>query len=162
MLRNTRTKFIKVVGLLWGGAVLLIILIALLAPHFGRLADIVLQQTTYRDWMHLVLTSERKFFDRSTPFNTIKSYYSALYLGDADAMQRLTTGTFQQQVWARMREAQIPDNTMIYRSYLHTATSVPQQAVVAERFHLFWRQSLVFHLRLRDGAWRISRVQLVR
>jgi hypothetical protein len=162
MTRNTRAKFIKVAGLLWGSAILLMILIALLAPHVGRIADIVLHQTTYRDWEHLVLTSERKFFDSSTPFNTIKSYYSALYLGDADAMQRLTTGAFQHQIRARMREAQLPDSTMTYRSYLHAATFTPQQAVVAERFHLFWRQGLVFHLRRRDGVWRIGQVQLAR
>lgn len=162
MTRNTRPKFVKVAGLLWGSAMLLMILIALLAPHVGRIADGVLHQTAYRDWVHLVMKSERKFFDPSTPLNTIKSYYSALYLGDADAMQRLTTGVFQQQVRARMREAQLPDSAMTYRSYLHAATSATQQAVVAERFHLFWRQGLVFHLRYRDGVWRIGQVQLAR
>lgn len=162
MTRNTRAKFIKVVALLWGSAVLLMILVALLAPHFGRIADIVLHQTVYRDWVHLVLTGDRKFFDHSTPLRTIKSYYSALYLGDADAMQRLTTGAFQQQVRARMRGASLPASSITYRSYLHAATSTPQQAVVAERFHLFWQQGLVFHLRYRDGVWRIARVQLAR
>ena len=162
MTRNSRPKFIKVVGLLWGSAILLMILIALLAPHVGHIADMVLHQTAYRDWVRLRLGSERKFFDSSTPFNTVKSYYSALYLGDTNAMQRLTMGVFQQQVRARMREAQLPDRAMTYRSYLHTATYATQQAVVAERFHLFWRQGLVFHLRRRDGVWRINQVQLAR
>lgn len=162
MARNTRSKFIKVAGLIWGSAILLIVLIALLAPYFGRIADIVLHQTAYRDWVHLVLISERKFFDASTPFDTIKSYYSALYLGDDDAMQRLTSGAFQHQIRGRMRGAQLPDSTMTYRSYLHAAIAAPQQAVVAERFHLFWRRGLVFHLRRRDGVWRISQVQLAR
>lgn len=162
MTRNNPAKFLKVVGLLWGGAILLVILIALLPPHMGRMADVLLHHTAYRGWVHLRLTSERKFFDHSTPFNTIKSYYSALYLGDADVMQRLTTGAFQQQMRARMRDAQLSDGTITYRSYLHTELSKAQQAVVAERFHLFWRQGLVFDLRYRDGVWRIAQVQLAR
>jgi hypothetical protein len=160
MTQHSPAKFLKVVGLLWGGAILLVLLIAWLPPHIGRIADMVLHQTTYRDWVHLVLTSERKFFDYSTPFNTLKSYYSALYLADADAMRRLTTGAFQQQMRARMRNAQPPDNVITYRSYLRTSASAAQQAVVAERFHLFWRRGLIFHLHYRDGGWRIAQVQL--
>ena len=163
MTRNDPVKFLKIVALLWGAAILLVIVIALLPPRMGRIADLVLHQTAYRDWVHLILTSDQKFFDHSTPLNTIKSYYSALYLGDAEALRKLTTGAFQQQVQARMRNTPSAVSAITYRSYLHASTSATtQQAVVAERFHLFWRRGLFFHLRYRAGGWRIAQVQLAR
>jgi hypothetical protein len=158
---DTRAKFLKVLGLVWGGAILAVVLVALFATHAGRMADFVLHQTAHRDWSRLTLHVERRFFDLSTPLDTIKSYYSALYRGDADAMQQLTSGVMQQQMRPRMAEAQRATGPSVYRSYLRVAASAAQNAIVVEKFHLFWQQGLHFHLRQNGAAWHIDRVQLL-
>jgi hypothetical protein len=159
MTRDTRSRFLKVVGLIWGGAILAIIMVALLAPHVGRMADFVLHQTAYRDWSRLTLYVERGFFDLSTPRATIKSYYSALYREDAVAMQQLTSGVLQEQMRLRMSKSQPATGPSVYRSYLRTTKSEAQDVMVVEKFHLFWQQGLRFHLRQAGVAWRIDQVR---
>lgn len=157
----SRRKFLRVVGALWIIAVVAIIVGALLAPHMGRLVDFVLSQTLHRDWTRLALRVAQPYFDLSAPEHTIKSYYSALYRGDAAAMARLTTGAFHQQMQQRMAHAEPVAEQTTYRSYLHTERRDEQQAVLTEKFHLFWQRGLRFTLRQRAADWHIVAVELV-
>lgn len=161
MSTDTRSRFLKVAALVWGGAILAVVIVTLGAPQVGRMVDFVLHQTTYRDWSRLALRVERRFFDLSTPLDTIKSYYSALYRGDAAAMQQLTSGVMQKQMQPRMAKAQRVTGPSVYRSYLRVAPSAAQNVIVVEKFHLFWQQGLHFHLRQDGVAWHIDRVRLL-
>jgi hypothetical protein len=154
-------RFLRIAGLLWLGVLLAILLGALVAPHVGRIADVVLHYTAYRHWTLLTLRLEEPFVDLSTPAFTVKSYYSALYRRDAAAMQRLTAGAFRDQMLQRVThaEAALPDTT--YRSYLHTDMPAPQRAVVTEKFHLFWQRGLRFRLEQHGAEWRMVGVELV-
>ena len=158
---DTHARFLKVLALLWGGAILAIIMVALFAPHVGRMTDVVLHLTAYRDWSPLTLQVERRFLDLSTPLDTIKSYYSALYRGDAATMQQLTGGVLQQQMRSRMSTAQRVAGPSVYRSYLRAAKPAAQHVMVVEKFHLFWQQGLRFDLRQHGAAWRIDQVRLL-
>ncbi len=158
---DSRRRFLRLVGLLWLGAVGLILAIALLAPHLGRLADFTLHQTAHREWQRLSLQTAQPYLDLSTPQKTIKSYYSALYRGDAAAMDQLTHGAFQDLMRQRLRAAEPIPNMPVYRSYLHTERQTSTEAVVAEKFHLFWRRGLRFHLRRHQATWQIVGLDLL-
>ena len=159
--QDSRLKFLKVVGVLWGAAILIILLATLLAPCFGRMVDFILHQTTYRDWSRLTLHVQQPFFDLSAPLYTVKSYYSALYRGDAAAMERLTTDTFQEQMRLRVAHTQPVTDTALYRSYLRTEQAEPPDVAVVEKFHLFWKRGLRFRLRRNATDWRIAQVELL-
>jgi hypothetical protein len=159
---DSRRTFLRVMAILWGTAVLVTLIGALAAPYLGRMADFVLHQTVQRDWMRLTLRTARPFFDLSAPEHTIKSYYSALYRGDAAAMERLTAGPFREQMRRRMTHAEAALDNPTYRSYLRTEEHTPQHTAVVEKFHLFWQRGLRFHLRRNDADWHIVGVDLMR
>jgi hypothetical protein len=121
----------------------------------------VLHQTVHRHWIRLALQTEQPFLDLSAPVHTVKSYYSALYRGDATAMEQLTTGPFREQMRLRLAQAEKSSSSAPYRSYLHTETSVAQSAVVVEKFHLFWRRGLRFSLQRNAADWCISGVEIM-
>jgi hypothetical protein len=159
--QDSRRKFLRVVGTLWVAAVLATLVGALVAPYLGRMADFVLHQTVHRHWTRLALQIEQPFLDLSAPVHTVKSYYSALYHGDAAAMERLTTGPFREQMRLRLAHAEKTSNSPPYRSYLRTETSAAQSAVVVEKFHLFWQHGLRFSLQRNAADWCISGVELI-
>lgn len=154
-------RFLRIAGLLWLVAVLAIVIGALVAPHLGRLTDVLLYHTVHRDWQRLSLQTARPFFDLSTPQRTVKTYYSALYRGDADAMQRLTDEPFRTQIRQRMAHAEATSERPAYRSYVRLDESAPARAVVLEKFHLFWQRGLRFTLQRTAADWRIVGIDLV-
>jgi hypothetical protein len=159
--QDSRRKFLRVVGVLWVAAVLATLVGALVAPHLGRMADFVLHQTVHRHWTRLALQTEQPFVDLSTPVRTVKSYYSALYRGDATAMERLTTGPFREQMRLRLAHAERSSSSAPYRSYLRTETSAAQSAVVVEKFHLFWQRGLRFSLQRHVADWCINGIEIM-
>jgi hypothetical protein len=160
--RDSRQKFLRVVGFLWVAMVCVTLIGALIAPHLGRVADFVLHQTVHRDWTQLTLRTAQPFFDLSVPEHTIKSYYSALYRSDAASMERLTAGSFREQMQQRVAHAEAAPGNVVYRSYLRTERSETHDTVVVEKFHLFWQQGLRFSLQRNAAGWRVAGVDLVR
>jgi hypothetical protein len=154
-------KFLRIAGLLWLVVILAILIATLLAPHLGRLADVILHYTAHRHWTLLTLRPEEAFFDLSRPSHTVKSYYSALYRRDGAAMERLTAGPFRDQMRQRLRHAEDTPVYPSYRSYLHTELPTSHTATVTEKFHLFWQRGLQFHLEQSAAAWRIVDLMLV-
>jgi hypothetical protein len=154
-------KFLRIAGLLWLGVLLVILVGALVAPHVGRIADVVLHYTAHRRWTLLTLSTAQPFVDLSSPAQTVKSYYSALYRGDVATMDRLTIGAFRDQMRLRVVHAEPAPPHTLYRSYLNTEMQAPHLAVVTEKFHLFWQRGLHFHLERRGTEWQIVRVMLV-
>jgi hypothetical protein len=159
--QDSRRKFLRLVGILWVAAVLATLVGALIAPHLGRMADFVLHQTVHRHWTRLALQTEQPFLDLSAPAHTIKSYYSALYRGDATAMERLTAGPFRDQMRLRLAHAESSSSSPPYRSYLRTETSAAQSAAVVEKFHLFWQRGLRFSLQRNAADWCIIGVEMM-
>ena len=157
----SRQRFLRLVGILWLIAVVAIGIGTLAAPYAGRLADFVLHQTVSRDWVRLTLRTEQPFFDLSSPQSTLKSYYSALYRGDAAALQRLTAGAFRAQMQSRLSDTSVASTPSAYRSYLHTEMNHTAQAVVVEKFHLFWPRGLRFTLQHGRPGWQIVSVDLM-
>lgn len=153
------SKFLRWLVLGWLIAVGLTLAGAVLAPHAGRLLDFVLWQTAYRRWQPLRLDTQRPFFDLSRPELAVKSYYSALYRGDRAHMARLTTGALQAAMQHRL--AQAAPVAMRYRSYLYLEHLAEAEARVLEKFHLFWRRGLRFHLQREAGEWRLAEVTLL-
>jgi hypothetical protein len=152
---------LRIAGLLWLGALLVILVGALVAPHVGRIADAVLHYTAHRHWTLLTLSTAQTFVDLSSPPHTVKSYYSALYRGDVATMDRLTRGAFRDQMRLRVVHAEAAPPDTLYRSYLNTEMQAPHLAVVTEKFHLFWQRGLLFHLEHNGTEWQIVRVELV-
>jgi hypothetical protein len=159
---DSRRKFLRVAGCLWLAAVLVIVIGALTAPYIGRMVDFVLSQTTSREWVRLTLRTQQPFFDLSSPERTVKSYYSALYRSDAEAMHRLTAGPFRDQMQLRVTHAQSASDTPTYRSFLLTQSVQDTRAVVVEKFHLFWQRGLRFSMQRHNAHWRIDGVDLIR
>ncbi len=160
---DTRLKFIRVVGGVAAALVIAVVVGTYAAPHAGRLADIVLNHTWHRDWMRLTLPADEAFFDLSTPFLAVRSYYSALYRGDASRLTELTVGPFREELRLRLQHAEAPSGAdrLVYRSYLFTVMQGGGRAVVTEKFHLFWQRGLRLQLlRMRTG-WSITSVTLV-
>jgi hypothetical protein len=154
-------RFLRIAGMLWLVVILAILIGTLLAPHIGRLADVLLHYTAYRHWTLLTLRPEEAFFDLSVPVHTVKSYYSALYRRDAAAMERLTAGPFRDQMRQRLRHTEGTPVYPAYRSYLHTELPPSHSAAVTEKFHLFWQRGLQFQLAQHAAEWRIVGLMLV-
>ncbi len=157
--RGSSRRFLRIVGTLWLAAILMLLVGALLAPHLGRIVDFVLHQTTQRHWTRLTLHPEQLYVDLSAPIPTVTSYYSALYRGDAAAMDRLTLGAFRQQMRRRVASAEAMVDMPTYRSYLRLERSTDQDAIVLEKFHLFWQRGLRFRLQRRAATWRLVGVE---
>lgn len=159
--RVSHQRFLRIVGYLWLIAVLAILIGTLIAPYMGRMADFVLYQTVYRDWVRVTLRTQQPFFDLSSPQSTLKSYYSALYRGDVALMQRLTVEPFRAQVQPRLADTPVASKPSTYHSYLYTETDQAARAAVVEKFHLFWRRGLRFTLQHSHPGWQIVSVDLV-
>ncbi|MBM3225307.1 MAG: hypothetical protein FJZ47_16100, partial [Candidatus Tectomicrobia bacterium] len=52
---DTRVRFLRVLGTIWLVVMVLTLGGVALAPHAGQIADVVLQQTVYRQWTRLTL-----------------------------------------------------------------------------------------------------------
>jgi hypothetical protein len=153
-------KFLRFLGLFWVGVVGLALLGNALAPHLGRGTDVLLQYVWHRDWTVLTLAADQPFFDPSTPESTIKSYYSALYHGDAARLTHLTQGPFSEQMRRRLQAGEMAtgQQPVTYRSYIATRMHADGHAEVHEKFHLFWQYGLRFTLQRGPTAWHIVAV----
>ena len=157
---DTRLKFMRIVG---GVAAALVIVVAVgtyTAPHMGRLTDVVLNHTWHRNWTCLTLPADEAFFDLSTPFLAVRSYYSALYQGDATNLPELAVEPLREALRVRLQHAEAPSGAdrIIYRSYLLTVMQGGGRAVVTEKFHLFWQHGLRFQLQRTRAGWAIASV----
>ena len=154
----------RIVGGAAAALVIVVVVAAYTAPHVGRITDIVLNHTWHRDWKPLTLPADEPFFDLSTPFLAVRSYYSALYQADATNLPELAVEPFREQLRVRLQHAEAPSGAdrIVYRSYLFTVMQGGGRAAVTEKFHLFWQHGLRFQLvRTRDG-WSISELTLVK
>ena len=160
---DTRLKFIRVVGGVAAALIIVIVVATYAVPHMGRLADIVLNHTWHRDWTPLTLPADEAFFDLSTPFLAVRSYYSALYQGDATNLATLAVEPFRNDLSLRLQHAEAPSGAdrIVYRSYLFTVMQGGGRAVVTEKFHLFWQRGLRFQLRRTPAGWSIAGVILI-
>ena len=160
---DTRLKFMRVVGGVAAVLVIVVVVGTYTAPHVGRVTDVVLNHTWHRGWAPLTLPADEAFFDLSTPFMAVRSYYSALYQADATNLSALAVEPFRQQLRVRLQYVEAPSGAgrIVYRSYLYTVMQGGGRAVVTEKFHLFWQRGLRFQLvRTRDG-WSISELTMV-
>ncbi len=153
----------RIVGGVAAALVIALVVGTYAAPHVGRMADIVLNHTWHRDWTSLTLPADEAFFDLSTPFLAVRSYYSALYQGDVTHLSELAVAPFQEQLRLRLQHAETPASAhrIIYRSYLFTVLQGGGRAVVTEKFHLFWQRGLRFQLQRTHAGWSIAGVALV-
>jgi len=156
---DSRQKFLRIVVTLWVGAVLATLIGALVAPHLGRMADFVLHQTVHRGWTRLTLRPEQPFFDLSVPAHAVKSYYSALYQGNVASMERLTQGALRDQMRQRTAHATAAPAFTPYRSFVRAEMRGDHEAVVREKFHLFWKHGLRFLLRRDASDWQIVHIE---
>jgi hypothetical protein len=154
-------RFVRVVGAIWLVVVLALLLGALLAPHIGRLADLLLHHTSHREWIRMRLQTDEPFFNLSTPVQSIKSYYSALYRSDLARMEHVTEEPLRQHMRQRLRHGETATAGTTYHSYRYTEEYGADHAVVVEKFHLFWQRGLRFYLQRHVTAWRIVRVALL-
>ena len=157
-------KFIRVVAAVAAALFIVVVVATYTAPHVGRIADTVLNYTWHRDWTRLTLSANEAFFDLSTPVLTVRSYYSALYQGDAAHLGQLAVEPFREQFRVRLQHAETPPNAVriVYRSYLFTVMQGGGRAVVTEKFHLFWQHGLRFQLQRTADGWSISKLTMVR
>ena len=160
---DSRLKFMRIVGGVAAALVIVVVVGAYTAPHVGRVTDIVLNHTWHRDWTHLTLPADEEFFDLSTPFLAVRSYYSALYQADATNLSELAVEPFREQLRLRLQHAEAPSSAdrIIYRSYLFTVMQGGGRAMVTEKFHLFWQRGLRFQLLRTHHGWSIASVTLV-
>jgi hypothetical protein len=147
--------------MVWLGLIVVVILGTLLAPYMGRLIDFGLHQTSHRAWTVIRLHTNEPFFDLSTPLHSVRSYYSALYRGDAAHMERLSAGMFRDQMQQRLAHTADTAETTTYRSYAYIEDQDDARAVVVEKFHLFWGQGLRFYLERTSFDWRIVQLALL-
>lgn len=155
-------RFVRIAGMVWLGLIAVVILGTLLAPYVGRLIDFGLHQTTHRSWTAIRLPAGQVFFDLSTPILSVRSYYSALYRGDAAHMERLSDGAFRQLMQQRLaHHASTAAQPRLYRSYVYIEDQDEARAVVIEKFHLFWGQGLRFYLERTGFDWRIVQLALL-
>jgi hypothetical protein len=156
--RRELPKYVRVVGTIWLGLLIAVLIGVLLAPHVGRIIDTVLHQTSHRQWTAIQLQPDVPYFDRSMPIRTVKSYYSALYRVSANEMMALTDGALREQMQRRMQYREASDGLEIYRSSVRVTEKASTRAVVEEKFHLFWRQGLRFMMHYASDGWRIIAV----
>jgi len=158
---DTRLRFLRVLGTIWLVVVALTLAVALLAPYLGQMADFVLHQTVHRQWTRLTFDAERPFFDLSTPTRTVQSYYSALYQGSVTSIERLTQGALREQMRLRVAAAKTAPAFTPYRSFVRAEMRDNHEAVVFEKFHLFWKHSLRFLLQRDASDWQIVSIEPV-
>lgn len=156
---DARLRFLRVLGTIWLVIIALILGGAALAPYLGQIADFVLQQTVHRQWTRLALDAEQPFFDLSTPTRAVQSYYSALYHGNVTSMERLTRGAFREQMRLRVAATATAPAFTPYRSFVRTEMQGDHEAIVFEKFHLFWKHGLRFLLQREAGDWQIVGVE---
>ena len=157
-------KFIRVVAGVAAALIVVVVVATYTAPHVGRITDVVLNYTWHRSWTRLTLPTDEVFLDLSTPALAIRSYYSALYQGDATHLAQLALEPFREQLRLRLQHAEIPPGAdrIVYRSYLFTVMQGGGRAVVTEKFHLFWQHGLRFQLQRTREGWSISALTMVR
>ena len=158
---DTRLRFLRVLGTIWMVVVALTLAGAVLAPHLGQIADFALHQTVHRHWARLTLDAERPFFDLSTPTRAVQSYYSALYQGSVTSIERLTQGALREQMRLRVADARTAPAFTPYRSFVRAEMRDDHEAVVLEKFHLFWKHGLRFLLQRDAGDWQIVSIEPV-
>ena len=156
---DARLRFLRVLGTIWLVIMVLTLGGAALAPYLGQIADVVLQQTVHRHWTRFALDAEQPFFDLSTPTRAVQSYYSALYQGNVTSMERLTRGAFREQMRLRVAAAATAPAFTPYRSFVRTEMQGDREAIVFEKFHLFWKHGLRFLLQREAGDWQIVGVE---
>jgi len=158
---DTRLRFLRVLGTVWVVAVTLTLGGMVLAPHLGQIADFVLHQTIHRHWTRLTFDAERPFFDLSTPTRAVQSYYTALYQGNVTSMERLTQGALREQMRLRLASTASAPAFTPYRSFVWAERRGDHEAVVLEKFHLFWKHGLRFLLQRDAGDWQIVGIEPV-
>ena len=158
---DTRLRFLRVLGTIWIVVVALTLAGAVLAPHLGQIADFALHQTVHRHWTRLTLDAERPFFDLSTPTRAVQSYYSALYQGSVTSIERLTQGALREHMRLRVADARTAPAFTPYRSFVRAEMRDDHEAVVLEKFHLFWKHGLRFLLQRDAGDWQIVSIEPV-
>ena len=158
---DTRLRFLRVLGTIWLVVVALTLAGAVLAPHLGQIADFALHQTVHRHWARLTLDAERPFFDLSTPTRAVQSYYSALYQGSVTSIERLTQGALREHMRLRVEDARTAPGFTPYRSFVRAEMRDDHEAVVLEKFHLFWKHGLRFLLQRDAGDWQIVSIEPV-
>jgi len=156
---DARLKFLRVLGTIWLAIIALTLGGAALAPYLGQIADLVLQQTVHRHWTRLTLDAEQPFFDLSTPARAVQSYYSALYQGNVTSLERLTRGAFREQMRLRGASTATAPAFTPYRSFVCTELQGDREAIVLEKFHLFWKHGLRFLLQREATDWQIVGVE---
>jgi hypothetical protein len=154
-------RFVRIASMVWLGLIIIVLLGTLLAPYMGRLIDFGLHHTSHRAWTAMRLSAGEMFFDLSTPILSVRSYYSALYRGDAVHMERLSDGVFRQLMQQRLAHRASTFQPTLYRSYTYLEDQDDARAVVIEKFHLFWGQGLRFYLERTDFDWRIVQLALL-
>jgi hypothetical protein len=156
---DARLRFLRVLGTIWLVIMALTLGGAALAPYLGQIADFVLQQTVHRHWTRFALDAEQPFFDLSTPTRAVQSYYGALYQGNVTSMERLTRGAFREQIRLRVAATATASAFTPYRSFVRTEMQGDREAIVFEKFHLFWKHGLRFLLQREAGDWQIVGVE---
>jgi hypothetical protein len=156
---DARLRFLRVLGTIWLIIMALTLGGAVLVPYLGQIADFVLQHTVHHHWTRFALEAEQSFFDLSTPSRAVQSYYSALYQGNVTSMERLTRGAFREQMRLRARATTTAPALTSYRSFVRTEMQGDREAIVFEKFHLFWKQGLRFLLQREAGDWQIVGIE---
>ena len=156
---DSRLRFLRLLGMLWLVVVALTLAGALLAPHLGQLADFALHQTVQRHWTRLAFDAERPFFDLSTPTRAVQSYYSALYQGSVANIEQLTQGALREHMRQRVASARTAPALPSYRSFVRAEMRGDHEAVVLEKFHLFWKHGLRFLLQRDAADWQIVSIE---
>ena len=151
-------KYVRVVGTIWLALIAAVMIGVLLAPHVGRIVDAALHLTSHRQWTAIRLQPREAYLDRSGPIRVVRSYYSALYRANAHDMEALTDGALREQMRRRMSHREASKEMGTYRSFARVAEETATQAVVEEKFHLFWRQGLRFVMRPAADGWRLVEV----
>ena len=105
------------------------------------------------------MDAEQPFFDLSTPTRAVQSYYSALYQGNVASMERLTWGAFREQMRLRVAATATAPAFTPYRSFVRTEMQGDHEAIVFEKFHLFWKHGLRFLLQREARDWQIVGVE---
>jgi hypothetical protein len=156
---DARLRFLRALGTIWLIIMVLTLGGAVLVPYLGQIADFVLQHTVHRHWTRFALEAEQPFFDLSTPSRAVQSYYSALYQGNVTSMERLTHGVFREQMRLRVVATATAPALTSYRSFVRTEMQGDREAIVFEKFHLFWKQGLRFLLQREAGDWQIVGIE---
>jgi hypothetical protein len=151
-------KYVRVAGTIWLVLLFAVLIGVLLAPHVGRMIDVVLHQTSHRQWTVIRLQPDVVYFDRSMPIRTVRSYYSALYRVSASDMEALTDGALREQMRRHMPYREVAKEVAIYRSFARVTEETATRAVVEEKFHLFWRHGLRFVMHYTADGWRVVEV----